>query len=135
MNPEYFQKQYALFQCMQKHLLAKILLYFQNYKETDMQKKEDDPKFKKIVDAADGLSLGISMVVAVLIGVAIGLGLQNVTGIWWTLWIGVFIGVAAAILNVYKAYEKQKRSLDELIDDPRYRNRRNIVHEDEDDKY
>ncbi len=85
-----------------------------------MQNENEDPKFKKIVDAADGLSLGISMVVAVLIGVAIGLGLQKLTGASWTLWIGVFIGVGAAILNVYKAYAKQKKSLDELAKDPRY---------------
>ena len=82
--------------------------------------KQEEPRVKKIVDAADGLSLGISMVVAVLIGVGIGIGLQKLTGAWWTLWIGVFIGVGAAILNVYKAYDKQKRSLDELAKDPRY---------------
>jgi len=102
-----------------------------------MQEKKEDPTLKKVVDAADGLSLGISMVVAVLLGVGIGLGLQKLTGAWWTLWIGVFIGVSAAILNVYKAYDKQKRSLDELADDPRYRNYRNRVQddEDEDEKY
>lgn len=81
---------------------------------------QEEPKFKKIVDAADGLSLGISMVVAVLIGVGIGLGLQKLSGVWWTLWIGVFIGVGAAILNTYKAYAKQKASLDELAKDRRY---------------
>jgi len=81
---------------------------------------QEEPKFKKVVDAADGLSLGISMVVAVLIGVGIGLGLQSLTGARWTLWIGVFIGVGAAILNVYKAYDKQKKSLDKLAKDPRY---------------
>jgi len=101
-----------------------------------MQRKEDDPKLKKIVDAADGLSLGISIVVAVLIGVAIGLGLQKLTGAMWTLWIGVFIGIAAAVLNVYKAYDKQKRSLDELVNDPRYRHQRKYTaDEDEDDRY
>jgi len=82
--------------------------------------KQEEPKIKKIVDAADGLSLGISMVVAVLIGVGIGIGLQKLTDVQWTLWIGVFIGVGAAILNVYKAYDKQKKSLDELAKDPRY---------------
>jgi len=97
-----------------------------------MQKQTEEPKLKKVVDAADGLSLGISMVVAVLIGVAIGLGLKNMTGATWTLWIGVFIGVGAAVLNVYKAYEKQKRSLDELVDDPRYRNYRTPKQESED---
>ncbi len=82
--------------------------------------REEEPKLKKVVNAADGLSLGISMVVAILIGVGIGLGLQKVTSEGWTLWIGVFIGVAAAINNVYKAYLKQKASLDELANDPRY---------------
>jgi len=82
--------------------------------------KPEEPKLKKIVDAADGLSLGISMVVAVLIGVAIGLGLQKLTGATWTIFIGVFIGIGAAVLNVYKAYAKQKKSLDELAKDPRY---------------
>jgi len=90
-----------------------------------MQTKEDEPKLKKIVAGADSLSLGISMVVAVLIGVAIGLGLRNLTGAGWTLWIGVAIGVGAAILNVYKAYEKQKRVFDELAKDPKYNYRNN----------
>lgn len=85
-----------------------------------MQNKNEEPKFKKLVDAADGLSLGISMVVAVLMGVGIGIGLQKLTGAWWTLWIGVFIGVGAAILNIYKVYKKQKKSLDELAKDPKY---------------
>lgn len=86
-----------------------------------MKNSQEEPKFKKIVDAADGLSLGISMVVAVLIGIGIGIGLQKLTGAFWTLWIGVVIGIGAAVLNVYKAYEKQKRSLDELANDPKYR--------------
>jgi len=102
-----------------------------------MEEKNEDPKFKKVVDAADGLSLGISMVVAVLIGIGIGLGLKNLTGAAWTLWIGVFIGIAAAVLNVYKAYDKQKRSLDELAKDPKYnyKNLKRHSDEDEDEKY
>jgi len=97
---------------------------------------DTEPRLKKIVHAADGLSLGISMVVAVLIGVGIGLGLQNLTGAQWTLWIGVFIGVGAAISNVYKAYAKQKISLDELAKDPRYNYKASPRNdEDEDDKY
>lgn len=97
---------------------------------------EEEPKFKKIADAADGLSLGISMVVAVVMGVGIGLGLQKLTDAKWTLWIGVFIGVGAAVLNVYKAYAKQKRSLDELANDPRYKYKASQQNdEDEDDKY
>ena len=94
---------------------------------------ENDPKLKKVVDAADGLSLGISIVVAILLGVGIGIGLQKMTGAWWTLWIGVVIGVAAAILNVYKAYKAQKASLDELKNDPRYARRSFDDDEDDDD--
>ncbi|MCF6206050.1 MAG: AtpZ/AtpI family protein [Sulfurovum sp.] len=96
----------------------------------------EEPKFKKIVDAADGLSLGISMVVAVLIGIGIGLLLKQWTGAFWTLWIGVVIGIGAAVNNVYIAYRKQKASLDELAKDPRYRHGREIkAQEDEDDDY
>lgn len=76
---------------------------------------------KEIIKAADGLSLGISMVVAVIIGVGIGIGLQKITGITWLLWVGVGIGVAAAFLNVYKAYKEQQKSFDELKNDPRYK--------------
>jgi len=99
-----------------------------------MSKKEEEPKLKKIVSAADGLSLGISMVVAVLLGVGLGLLMKNLFNLPWLLWLGVFWGVAAAILNVYKAYEKQKRSLDELANDPKYRHRK-YDDSDEDDKY
>jgi F0F1-type ATP synthase assembly protein I len=74
------------------------------------------------------------MVVAVLIGVAIGFGLRNLTGAGWTLWIGVFIGVGAAILNVYKAYDKQKKSLDELADDPRYNYKNRQIQDDDEDE-
>ncbi len=93
---------------------------------------ENDPKMKKIVDAADGLSLGISIVVAVLIGVGLGYLLRKWFGYEWLFWLGVFWGIAAAILNVYKAYIKQKASLDELANDPRYK-QRSFDDDDEDD--
>ncbi|MDD3775793.1 MAG: AtpZ/AtpI family protein [Sulfurovaceae bacterium] len=95
----------------------------------------DDPKLKKIVGAADDLSLGISIVVAVLIGVGIGLGLKHLFGYNWLFWLGVFWGIAAAFLNVYKAYAKQKRSLDELANDPRYTYRKPTKEEDDDEEY
>lgn len=99
-----------------------------------MSSEQEEPKLKKIVSAADGLSLGISIVVAVLLGVGLGLLLKNLFGYPWLLWLGVFWGVAAAILNVYKAYKKQKKSLDELANDPRYRHKK-YDDSDEDDKY
>jgi len=84
----------------------------------------EEPKFKKIVSAADGLSLGISIVVAILIGVGLGLFMRNIFGYEWLLWVGVFWGIGGAILNIYKAYDKQKKSLDELANDPRYRHKK-----------
>ncbi|EDP6893613.1 hypothetical protein GQR61_05095 [Campylobacter lari] len=80
---------------------------------------------RKGIEAADGLSLGISMVVAVLIGVGIGYFLKNLTGTAWLFWIGVFIGVAAAILNVYKAYKAQVKSYEEFKEENRYKDLKN----------
>ncbi|EAK1249610.1 AtpZ/AtpI family protein [Campylobacter sp. CNRCH_2007_0968H] len=80
---------------------------------------------RKGIEAADGLSLGISMVVAVLIGVGIGYFFKNLTGIVWLFWVGVFIGVAAAILNVYKAYKAQVKSYEEFKEENRYKDLKN----------
>jgi len=88
---------------------------------------------KEVIKAADSLSLGISMVVAVLIGVGLGLMLSHYLEIPWLLWVGVFIGVAASFLNVYKAYKEQVKSLDELKDDPRYKDYKADYDEDDDD--
>jgi len=98
------------------------------------EQEVEEPKLKKIIVAADGLSLGISMVVAILFGIGVGLLMKNLFGLDWLLWLGVFWGVAAAVLNVYKAYAKQKKALDKLADDPRYRHQK-YDDEDEDDKY
>ena len=95
--------------------------------------RPEEAKFKPIVEGADALSLGISMVVAVVIGVFIGIGLQNLFGVTWVLWIGVFIGIGAAGLNIYKIYQKQKKELDKLKDDPRYKNYAQQKDDDEDD--
>ncbi|MCB4747209.1 MAG: AtpZ/AtpI family protein [Sulfurovum sp.] len=99
-----------------------------------MIEQKEEPKFKKIVNAADGLSLGISIVVAVLIGIGIGVLLKSWTDEIWTLWIGVLIGIGAAVNNVYIAYKKQKASLDELAKDPRYRYGREIRSDEDDDE-
>ncbi|WP_276883504.1 AtpZ/AtpI family protein [Campylobacter cuniculorum] len=69
---------------------------------------------RKGLEAADGLSLGISIVVAVLIGIALGILMKKFTPYPWLFWVGVFWGVAAAILNVYKAYKAQVKSYKEF---------------------
>ncbi|HDZ4977540.1 AtpZ/AtpI family protein [Campylobacter jejuni] len=80
--------------------------------------KESSNKRQKIIrktlEAADGLSLGISMVVAVFIGVAIGYLFKKFTPYPWLFWLGVFWGISAAILNVYKAYKIQVKSYEEF---------------------
>ena len=92
----------------------------------------DEPKLKKVVSGANDLSLGISVVVAILIGIAIGIGLQKLFDVKWVLWIGVVIGVGAAFRNIQIAYKKQKASLDELANDPKYKSRRFDYEDDED---
>ena len=85
--------------------------------DTDNEKK---PLIKEVIEGANSLSLGISMVVAVAIGTGLGLYLKSLFDAPWLLWVGVFWGVAAAVLNVYKTYKKQVRDYDELAKDPKY---------------
>ena len=91
----------------------------------------EEPKFKKVVEAADGLSLGLSIVVAVLIGIGLGYGMRKLFGYEWLFWLGLFWGIGGAVLNVYKAYKKQKKELDELAKDPKYARRRDFSDEDD----
>jgi len=88
--------------------------------ENKNTKQKEVPKHRDKIEALDNISLGISIAVAIAIGVGAGLLLKSWTGYAWTLWIGVFYGVAAAILNVYRAYKKAKKELDKLADDPKY---------------
>ncbi len=83
--------------------------------------KKDTPKYAKLVEGADGLSLGVSIVVAVLMGVGAGILMKNSFGYDWLLWVGVFWGVGGAIMNVYKAYKKQVASYEEFKDGVRYK--------------
>ncbi len=99
------------------------------------QEEERKPRIKPIIEAADSLSLGISMVVAVVMGVGIGLLLKRWTDEGWTFWIGVFIGVGAAILNVYKAYSKQYKEFEELAKEKRYAIKKQLDDEDDDKDY
>lgn len=100
-----------------------------------MDKEERKPRIKPIIEAADSLSLGVSMVVAVLMGVGIGWLLKSLTGVYWTFWIGIFIGISAAILNVYKAYSKQYKAMQELSKEPRYAIKKQLDEEDDDEDY
>ncbi len=84
---------------------------------------QEIPKHKGKLQALDSLSLGISIAAAILIGAGLGYLLKEWTGYDWLLWLGIFYGIAAAILNVYKAYKRAKKDLDELADDPRYKHR------------
>jgi F0F1-type ATP synthase assembly protein I len=98
-----------------------------------MENEEKKPRLKPIIEGVETLSLGISMVVAVLIGVAIGLGLKKLTGAGWTLWIGLFIGISAAGLNIFKAYSKQYKEFEKLAKDPRYNHKKYLEDSEDDD--
>lgn len=80
-----------------------------------------EPKYGKVIVAVDGLSLSFSIVLAVLIGIGVGIGLKKLTGWSWILWLGVFWGVCAACYNVYLAYKRQQKAMDELQNDPKYK--------------
>ncbi len=84
--------------------------------------KKKKPKYGKIIEGAEQLSLGISIVVAILIGVWLGYMMKKLFGYEWLFWLGVFWGVGGAVMNIYIAYKKQKKELDKLKDDPRYKN-------------
>ena len=100
---------------------------------SEPEQEEHKPRIKPVIEAADSLSLGISMVVAVVMGVGIGYLLKSMTGIAWLFWVGVFIGIAAAILNVYKAYSKQHKVFEELAKEPRYAIKKQLEDDDDED--
>ncbi len=83
----------------------------------------NQPKHQGKLAALDNMSLGISIVVAIAFGVGIGVLLKDWTGEAWTLWLGVFWGIAAAVLNIKKAYDRAQKEFKELEDDPRYKYR------------
>lgn len=87
---------------------------------------EHKPKYKELVIGLNDLTLGISMVIAVLIGVGLGYALRWIFGVGWVLWIGVFFGVAAAVLNVFKAYKQQQKAFAELANDPKYSHKKSV---------
>jgi F0F1-type ATP synthase assembly protein I len=90
-------------------------------RDNNRSEKAEEPKLKQIVEGADSLSLGISIVVAILIGVGIGLWLQSIFQSPYLLWLGVFWGVVAAGVNIYKAYKKELLAFEKIANDPRYK--------------
>ncbi len=88
-----------------------------------MEELEKKPKHRDKIEALDSLSVGISMVAAIVIGVLVGLGLKSLTGYTWTLWLGIFWGIAAAGVNVYRAYKRAQKVYDGMENDPRYAHR------------
>jgi len=96
--------------------------------------EDKSPRIKPIVEGVDSLSLGLSIVVAILMGVGIGFGLQKLFEVQWVMFIGVFIGVAAAILNIFKAYKKQMKEFEDLKrDNPRYQDQTPLYGDEDND--
>jgi ATP synthase protein I len=97
-------------------VLRSVQVSIDKYEKNNNQ-EEEKPKHNDLVQGVNQLSLGISMVVAVAMGVGIGVFMKSFFEVDWLLWVGVFWGVSAAFLNVYKEYQKQKKDLDALADD------------------
>ncbi|STQ86417.1 AtpZ/AtpI family protein [Helicobacter muridarum] len=95
-----------------------------NYKQESMissnEYYDNENKIRQITKGANDLSLGISMVIAVLIGLGLGYGLYKITGYYWLVWIGLGYGVAAAILNVIKAYKRLQKDLNSIKNNEKY---------------
>ena len=79
-------------------------------------------KVGKTIEGAEKLSLGISIVVAILLGIGLGIWMRDTFHQSWLLWLGVFWGVAAAIMNIRIEYKKLKKELKEIENDPKYKN-------------
>ena len=84
-----------------------------------------------VVKGAEQLSLGISFVVALAIGAGFGYWAMKETCWTWMLFAGIAVGIAAAGLNIKKAYDAQIKSLDELKDKGKFKPAKD---DDEDDE-
>ena len=88
-----------------------------------MENNNQQPKHQSKLRALDNLSLGLSLVTAVAIGFGVGYGLKHLFGYDWLLWLGLFWGIAAAVLNIVKAYKRAQKEYEGLENDPRYAHR------------
>ena len=86
-------------------------------------------KVGKTIEGAEKLSLGISIVVAILMGIGLGLWMRNTFHQSWLFWLGVFWGVAAAIMNIRIEYKKMKKEFEKI--EKKYKNYK--IKKDEDD--
>jgi len=75
----------------------------------------------EVVKDSSGLSLAISVLVAILIGFFGGKFLYDVTGFIILFWLFLFIGFAAAFVNIKKAIKAQRKDMNELMNDPKYK--------------
>ena len=79
-------------------------------------------KVGKTIEGAEKLSLGISIIVAILLGIGLGIWMRDTFHQAWLLWLGVFWGVSAAIMNIWIEYKKLKKDFEEIEKDPQYKN-------------
>ena len=89
-------------------------------------------KVGKTIEGAEKLSLGISIVVAILLGIGLGIWMRDTFHQNWLLWLGVFWGVAAAIMNIRIEYKKMKKEFEKIKKDPKYKNYKINKEEDDD---
>jgi F0F1-type ATP synthase assembly protein I len=54
--------------------------------------EKEKPKYGKLIEGAEQLSLGISIVVAILIGIGLGMLMSDWFNTPWLLWVGVSLG-------------------------------------------
>jgi len=81
------------------------------------------PKHQGKLAALDNLSLGISIVAALALGAGAGILMKNWLGYDWLLFVGIAWGIAAAGLNIQKAYKRAQKTYEGMEDDPRYAHR------------
>ena len=77
-----------------------------------MDTEKKIPKYQNLSKNYSLLSIGFSVVIAVVLGVFIGIALRNYFEQEWLLFLGIFWGLAAAALNIYRPYKKFRKELE-----------------------